>query len=249
MGGLLEVASSISLFAANGRGSSRVARIPRIRRAFEKKVIEHFCDHHMTTTSSSISGACYHLHEGGGLPASASSELPALNVFLAYDVAETGRSAVATFDRIATHLKDELLFTAQVWRFDLLTNPECGKQAEDAVTAADILVVAFRAETQLPGRFLAWLSECVKARSEPGRALAVAPVGQAQNPAAMRAVRQLRFLAERKGLGFVCDESAFGFDDWKENTSPGPARLLPASPRTEETARRLVPLNQWGINE
>ncbi|MGA2867141.1 MAG: hypothetical protein ABSF95_21910 [Verrucomicrobiota bacterium] len=146
-----------------------------------------------------------------------------LNVFLAYDTADTGRMALALFGHVASGLKDEVLLNTKVWRFDLLTLSECAQQAQADAANADLIVVAFGALEPLPADLCQWLGEWAEHRDTPDAALAALPTGAGVGEAGLPVVETLRSLASRHGLDFICGAEAVSADHL--------ATLAPGSPR------------------
>src|SRR5208282_6614085 len=91
--------------------------------------------------------------------ASLTAATRALAVFLAYDQADTARSALAFMDQVGSRLGGEVGLDTRVWRLDLIEDPECAWQARADAATADLVMVALGATGALPAGFARWLEE------------------------------------------------------------------------------------------
>ncbi|MGA2747839.1 MAG: hypothetical protein ABSG59_03605 [Verrucomicrobiota bacterium] len=174
--------------------------------------------------------------------------LAAANMFLAYDTAETGRSALALLDHVAADLKRAVALHASLWRFDLMTLSESAPQAAADAADADVMLVAFGANDPVPATLFQWLVNWAEHRQIKDAALGVLPTGAATRQTGVATIASLRRLAQRHGLGFIC-RNELGKDVNLPALAPPPARWNPAPPMQFTSPGQNVPLSEWGIND
>lgn len=80
-----------------------------------------------------------------------------LNVVIAYEDFETGKSAKRVYDVLLEYLGSECELSSLMWKFDVLRIPKLLDMAMRDAETADILVVSCRGQDELPPAVKRWL--------------------------------------------------------------------------------------------
>jgi hypothetical protein len=111
------------------------------------------------------------------MPACDRSSPTPFNVLIIYEDCGTGKLAKKGLDYVIEELGNDLEFRHTMWRFDILQDPKLNLLATPALAEADLLIISFRGEEQLPaeirvliGTWLAEKSNCDCALQRCGRA-------------------------------------------------------------------------------
>lgn len=165
---------------------------------------------------------------------------------MAYDQPETGARAESLCARIED--AQEYPFEIQPWRFNATTAAELN--VRNAVTHADIFVLAWAAVDGPPEFLFQWVLDWAVQRSVTNATLAALPVGAALTNSAP-VFHRLRQLAAATNLTFVCDwtegltahrhDFATTMHDREQLLTPTMAGIL--------AERHSDPRPDWGLNE
>ena len=97
------------------------------------------------------------------MPAGDRSSPTPFNVMIIYEDCGTGKLAKQGLDYVTDELGDDLEFRHTMWRFDILEDPKLNLLATPALAEADLLIISFRGEEQLPAEIHVligtWLAE------------------------------------------------------------------------------------------
>jgi hypothetical protein len=176
-----------------------------------------------------------------------STSTPPFEVVLTYQDFHCGLRAKEFFNRLVRDHGSLFRFLCHLWRFDFLSAPELSGQAIAEAVNADMIVIAARAQAELPALAKAWIERW---RREPRTSGAlVALLDGLQTSSASTVCTYLRNVATTSQMRFFC------------NASP-PSEMDIAFPievvqRPETTARLenkvrfrdLAAASHWGINE
>jgi hypothetical protein len=84
---------------------------------------------------------------------------PRFNVVIAYEDFAAGRHAQLTCDILARNLERELTLDSQMWKFDVLGNPQLREMATRDAAEADLIMIATRGEGDLPREVKVWIDD------------------------------------------------------------------------------------------
>ncbi len=196
----------------------------------------------------------------------------ALNVLIAYDDLAAAQRAMRLFARVGRGQiddlhSDDLLCHPQLWRFDLLADPDWRKCAAEDAERADLIVVAASSPSALPRAVRNWLSACL-ARKQGAQAAVVALLRTDAHTEApdCPSLEFLQKAANEAGLEFFV--AVRNSDAAQESAAPEPAEAEPAqlgpcesrflaAPAIPELRPPSLPppwnlgiaYREWGINE
>jgi hypothetical protein len=138
-----------------------------------------------------------------------SKEPHAVNVLLAYDNPSTCAASLHMLERISKRLHDKKLFNVNAFTFGLLEQMDPLKWTAASAEAVELAMVAF-GEEGVPGAgVLRWLEGWAKSHAGKEAGLGLLPMGRHTEKSVRRAVRVIKAIAARYGLGFIYDpESA-----------------------------------------
>lgn len=157
-------------------------------------------------------------------------------VVIVYDDARAGRRAVITLDAVVQQLGGKTRLQPQLWRFDLLEDPDWRAAATHDVAQADLLIISASSKAALPPQVQRWVDESLCQNC--GTATAVAALlGPEDDMDALDSprVQLLRCKVEAADLSFFAPATA------RECPPPAPTTTHPAQPRpTGLPARRIL---------
>jgi hypothetical protein len=81
------------------------------------------------------------------------------NVVILYEDFGAGKRAKKGLDYVAEELGNDLEFRHSMWRFDILQDPKLNVLTAPALAEADLLIISFRGEGQLPAKIRALIDE------------------------------------------------------------------------------------------
>lgn len=105
--------------------------------------------------------------------AEAIPEARPLDAILLYDDLPAGSRAMVALKRLADGLDVSLDVGRNVWRFDLLADPQWHAAAREAAIGAEVIAVATSQPDGLPPEITAWLDDCLEHKSNPDAILLV----------------------------------------------------------------------------
>jgi hypothetical protein len=183
-------------------------------------------------------------------PTNASAQTDSYSVVIAYDEVAGGQRAMEMFIRLQRETPGAQDFHCDLWRFDLLTLPGVSDAALLAGMQAKIIIIAARAEIDLPSSVKSWLSQSTAGKL-PGSAALVALLHSRRESldTVSPSHATIEMAARRRGLQFFAQESRqaggdvsrviTGLRDMKTRVSSGLEKVRPNPPRPAH----------WGINE
>ncbi len=102
------------------------------------------------------------------------SEIPLkLGVLLVYEDFAAGLRARQALDHWSRQLELEADLHIDLWRFDLLRDPDCRAQAAKEAAAADIILFAAHGQSELTAEVKAWLQQWLDWKAQQPTALIV----------------------------------------------------------------------------
>jgi hypothetical protein len=132
-----------------------------------------------------------------------SKEAHAVNVLLAYDNPGTCAASLRMLDRISKRLHDKKLFNVNAFKFGLLEKMDPLKWTAASAEVVELAMVAF-GEQGVPGAgVLRWLEGWAKSHAGMEAGLGLLPMGRQTGKSVRRAVRAIKGIAARHGLGFI----------------------------------------------
>jgi len=171
----------------------------------------------------------------------------ATNMFLAYDTAETAKTARDLVHHVAERLKSELAVNAKLWRFDAAAPSLSARKAQEDAADADVMIVAFGAR-KLPESLMEWLGEWAKHRHIRSAALGVLATGTKEETT-IPAVVQLERLARRYGLDFIYRAQSTSADSMASMVLSQPRSQRRTGLEEGNFPNFSVPISEWGIND
>jgi hypothetical protein len=179
---------------------------------------------------------------------------PPFRIVIAYEDFDTGLRAKEMLARLSNELNPEFEVQRDVWKFELLGHSPLRKQAALEASAADMILIAARAETELPEHVKSWIEEWAAQRD--GRVAALValldqeeaePVLPGQAPALCAFLQQT---AEAAGMDFFCKTGNWQQQDFEYvffETTHHPAAPKPQI--LEEVLYQEGSRREWGIND
>jgi hypothetical protein len=184
--------------------------------------------------------------------ATSSDEVSArLGVALVYEDFATGARARNALEWLCGGQELGVDLCLDVWRFDLLRDPEIASQVFERTGGADIVVVSMHGKSDLPGQVLVWLDRWLKAGREGPAALVVSLDEAArEDPGVRGRVSSLQSVAGAAGVdvfvhfgsGTSSREAAVTVEDLNN-------RFTARTELLDEMLNRTRGYRDWGINE
>jgi hypothetical protein len=87
------------------------------------------------------------------------------NIVIMHEDFGTGKRAKKGLDYVTEELGDDLEFRHTMWRFDILQDPKLNALATSALAEADLLIISFRGEGQLPAKIRVLIGEWLAEKS------------------------------------------------------------------------------------
>ena len=184
-------------------------------------------------------------------PPISSSDLdvnPTIDVVIAYQDLETGKSAKSTFDFLVERLGHECEFTNQMWKFDVLAIPKLREIAAKDGAVADIIIISCRGG-ELPAEVKAWIELWLAEETKPIALVALFGRGEEEGTEAIRSYLaavakrgQMEFFAQPdEGPGNKPSEESFL---GRRETGQDRTLSMLAGAMNRDTS-----FPRWGINE
>jgi hypothetical protein len=143
---------------------------------------------------------------------STSSSTPApqsrVNVLLLYDQQLEGRRAMRLFNQVKSNLGQAVELRVQVWRLDLLNDPEWRAFVEPEVVRANLLMFAAGGDSVPTREVRQWLVRLLERKKTRGTAIAMPPERggpRAAGPSPW--FRFLRLLTAKLGIRFLAQST------------------------------------------
>jgi len=96
---------------------------------------------------------------------------PILKVVIIYEDVRTGTRAKLFYDKLIRELKNECVFSLQLWSFQVLAIPKIRESAADSITQADFVILSLHGKAGLPARMRQWIENWSRQIFDRGRAL------------------------------------------------------------------------------
>jgi hypothetical protein len=172
---------------------------------------------------------------------------PVFRLFTASEDQISSAQARKVQEQIEAVCASELGTTAMTWSFTLLCHDQLRERALLEAATADMIVISFRANGEVPAAVRHWL-ERLPSRPQSGQAALVALVGpDEQNWAGPHPqIPYLRELAERRRLDFISNQDGWEYMDFTKIAHRHSTMRIPAANDD------LVSFETWdtgGINE
>jgi hypothetical protein len=163
-----------------------------------------------------------------------------------YEDVATRDAAVRLCDALAQKFRSDLEFDITWWRFKYLSEPEIGRQAAQAATEADFIVVSVHSTEDLPLEVKAWFERWLSNRRVSEGALVVLQTPVEAASAVVDSDPYLRLVALRANLDYL------PLSDTQYSGQPGRIAVSLSSPETLDPNRPAIRENGragWGIND
>ena len=82
---------------------------------------------------------------------------PILKVVIIYEDVRTGTRAKLFYDKLIHELRNECVFSLQLWSFQVLAIPDIRESAADSITQADFVILSLHGKAGLPARMRQWI--------------------------------------------------------------------------------------------
>jgi hypothetical protein len=173
---------------------------------------------------------------------------PTIDVVIAYQDLETGKSAKNTYDFLVEHLGHECEFSSQMWKFDVLAIPKLREIAAKDGAAADIIIISCHGG-ELPAEVKAWIELWLAEETKPIALVALFGPGEVEGTEAIRSY--LAGVAKRGRMEFFAQP-----DEWP-GSKPSETSFLIRRETGQDRAlsmlagamNRETSFPRWGINE
>jgi hypothetical protein len=124
-----------------------------------------------------------------------------LEVLLLHEDLQTGLRAKYILDNLEAKLATKPRFLIELWRFDMLQEPELQERAVQDAKHANIVIISLHGNDELPAVVRNWLDRWIKARSSSSCALVASLDASVQGSAAAEwTLDHLRRTAAAAGL-------------------------------------------------
>ena len=178
-----------------------------------------------------------------------STSTPPFEVVLTYQDFHCGIRAKEFFDRLVRDHGSFFRFLCHLWRFDFLSAPELSSQAIAEAVNADMIVIAARAQAELPALAKAWIERWRREPRTPGALVALLDGVGLSSSSVSAVCTYLRDVAATSQMRFFCNASPPS-----EMDIPFPVEI---NQRPDTIARQqgqvrfrdLAASSHWGINE
>jgi hypothetical protein len=128
---------------------------------------------------------------------------PIFKVVIVYEDVPTGRRAKLFYDKFIHELKNDCVFSLQLWSFQVLAIPEIRESAADSITQADFVILSLHGETGIPARMRQWIETWSSQISGRGPALiALVDKSMAQDGQNALTLTYLRGVAQTNRAAF-----------------------------------------------
>ena len=179
---------------------------------------------------------------------------PPFRIVIAYEDFDAGLRAKDMLARLSSELCPEFEVTQDVWKFELLGHAPLRKQAALEASGADMILIAARAEAELPPHVKRWIEEW--ARQRDGRVAALVALldqDQAEQLSSGQPPPLCAFLqqtAEAAGMDFFCKTGDWRQQDFEYVFFETTHHHETATPQVlEEVLHHDGPAREWGIND
>lgn len=82
---------------------------------------------------------------------------PIFKVVIVYEDVTTGRRAKLFYDKLIHELKNDCVFSLQLWSFQVLAIPEIRESAADSIAQADFVILSLHGKAGIPARMRLWI--------------------------------------------------------------------------------------------
>jgi hypothetical protein len=173
---------------------------------------------------------------------------PLFQVLVVYEDFAAGRRANDTCSFLLAQLGGEFELRSELWKFEVLRDPEHADMAAAEALEADAIIVATHGTKPLPAEVTSWIDRWLPLREGRTGAL-IALLGGGPNPQQVLppAYGYLEKVAKAANMDFLPHVLAFTDEDVPSFDIPLPSEVSPA--RWDELMQRPGPERHWGINE
>jgi hypothetical protein len=179
-------------------------------------------------------------------------ERPSLEVLLMYEDFSTGLRARRLLDEVVDSLHLEVDFQAELWRFDLLREPELLNRASDEAARADMVFLSAHGDNPLPPAVHLWLDRWrTRKGSDPCALAVVLDSTPEEAPVRNRIVETLGTFAGPAGVDVFVQTGEESPAGWESAVEDIRRRAETRTELLDEMMRQveLSPYREWGINE
>lgn len=178
--------------------------------------------------------------------------VPEFNVVIAYEDYRAAERAKQAYDFLVANLVHEWRVSSQMWKFEVLGNPELREMAAKDAAQANLIIVSARGEGELPAEVKAWIELWLGCQ---GESVALVALFDCSPEAAEHAQEAQGYLEEAASRGRM------EFFAWpllqtqgassEEGVPPAQSRDAVGEPlpHLAAVAPRQEPFTHWGINE
>lgn len=162
------------------------------------------------------------------------------SVVIAYDNLTAGQRAMHTLMTLVEQFRGEgVEMRPQLWRFDLLEDPQWFAVALSDAIRADMLIISTSSTENLPGSMNRWLSQCLACKESGGGAIVALPAAGGE--------------ADTLQFHFVRNATTeAGLDFFMPQASPKSGAALPSAMLHQPSSgglKSVQPYQHWGLNE
>ncbi len=173
-----------------------------------------------------------------------------LHVVLVYEDFATGTRAKSLFDQLSDQPELNAVFSLNLWRFDLLREPELNRRAVENAATADIIVFSAHGQADPPAEIQLWFYHWLQKTGDQPAALVVSlDSDNAELSSENRTLKFIRSLVEPVGVdvfphfGEPMAEKSEWTTDWVEQRVNARSSLL------EGILHQRSSYEHWGLNE
>jgi hypothetical protein len=128
------------------------------------------------------------------------NDVPALEVFIAYEDYETGRRVQEALGRVAGPARSIAGIRTSMWKFELLRLASLREYAALEAVNADLIWISIHGKTDLPDAMKSWISQWLQKKVKNDCALLVSLEGEETLQEPNGALGHLRKVAQRANL-------------------------------------------------
>ena len=157
-----------------------------------------------------------------------------------YEDAAAHDLAMEVCERLLAQLGKDLAFAFSFWTFKELEVPVSAHWAVEAVSRADVILLALRGREPAPPA-VSWLDACARTRTKTDGALAMIVTGPDGGPTVEALLTRMQFIARRLQMDFLPIVLSSLDPGMEARANPLPAML--------ERPLEEAGFNHWGLNE
>ena len=173
-----------------------------------------------------------------------------LTVAIVYEDFATGARAKSAFEFLLGNEQIGVDVQLEMWRFDLVCDPETSGPVHDRLALADIVVLSTHGKGALPGGVLVWLNHWLKVRrTSPGALVVSLDEAARDDPGARQMLVSLESGTTSAGVQVFSHLGSSNLSRAEQLTGEDLNQRFELKTVPNETWKRIEGHSHWGINE